>query len=180
MYCFNSTTLETPVSYEENLYLSLYTYIYIYLIVILAFCDSARQTIANHNNHLLQGHNHKKETPNNVKLCNCREKASCPLNGKCLAKCVINKATVTETTTKNQESCIGLTDNEFKTRCNQHKSSFKLVHRRNHTKLSEHIWELRDRNIEHTIQWEIFFKKSDHIHQKKACANFVWKKNIKF
>ena len=82
---------------------------------------NVKQMITNHNKHLLQGHNNKKETPNNVKLCNCREKASCPLNGKCLAKCVIYKATVTETT-KNQESYIELTDNEFKTRYNQHKS----------------------------------------------------------
>ena len=80
------------------------------------------------------------------------------MNGKCLAKCVIYKATVTETTTKNQESYIGLTDNEFKTRYNQHKSSFKLVHRKKDIKLSEHIWELKDKNIEHTIQWEIIKK----------------------
>ena len=87
---------------------------------------------------------------------------------------------MTEITTKNQESYIGLTDNEFKTRYNQHKSSLKLVHRKKDTKLSEHIWELKYRNIEHTVQWEIIKKKSDHIHQKKARANFVWKKNIKF
>ena len=123
-----------------------------------------KQTITNPNKHLLQGH--KKETPNNVKLCNCREKASCALNGKCLAKCVIYKATVTETTTKNEESYIGLTDNEFKTRYNQDKSSFKPVHRKKDTKLSEHIWELKDRNIEHTIQWEIM-KKSQTIYTRK-------------
>ena len=113
--------------------------------------SNVKQMITNHNKHLLQGHNNKKETPNNVKLCNCRDKVSCPLNGKCLAKCVIYKATVTETTTKNQESYIGLTDNELKTRYNQHKSSVKLMHRKKDTKLSEHIWELKDRNIEHTI-----------------------------
>ena len=103
---------------------------------------------------------------NNVKLCNCREKASYPLNGKCLAKCVIYKATVTETATKNQESYIGLTDNEFKTRYNQHKSLFKLVHRKKDTK---HIWELKDRNIEHTIQWEIIKKVRPYTPEKSVC-----------
>ena len=110
---------------------------------------NVKQEITNHNKHLLQGHNNKKETPNNVKLCNCREKSSYQLNGKCLAKCVIYKTSVTETT-KNQESYIGLTDNEFKTRYNQHKSSFKLVHRKKDTKLREDIWELKGKNIEHT------------------------------
>ena len=116
---------------------------------------NVKQTITNHNKHLLQGHNNKNETLNSIKRCICREKASCPLNGKCLAKCVICKATVTEITTKNQGSCIGLTDNEFKTRYNEQKSSFKLVHCKNDTKLSEHIWELKDKNIQHTVQCEV-------------------------
>ena len=80
---------------------------------------NVKQRITNHNKHLLQGNNNKKEISNSVKLCNCRGKASCPLNGECLAKCVIYKATVTETTTKNQESYTKLIDNEFKTRYNQ-------------------------------------------------------------
>ena len=46
----------------------------------------------------------KKGTSDNVKLCNCREKASCPLNEKCLAKCITYKATVTETIPKNYQS----------------------------------------------------------------------------
>ena len=139
-----------------------------------------KQIITNHNKHLLQGHNNKKETPNNVKLCNCREKASCPLDGKCLAKCVIYKATVTETTTNNQESYIGLTDNEFKTRYNQHKSPFKLVHKKKDTKLIEHIWELKDRNIERTIQWEIIEKVRPYTLEKKHVETLFGRKNIKF
>ena len=130
---------------------------------------NVKQMIMNHNKHLLQGYSNKKETPNNVKLCNCREKASCPLNSKCLAKCVIYKVTVTETTTKNQESYIGLTDNEFKTRYNRHKSPSKLMHRKKDTKLSEHIWELKDRNIKHTIQWEIIKKVRLYTPEKSVC-----------
>ena len=53
-------------------------------------------------------------------------KNSCPLDGECLTKCFVYKATMTETTLNNQETYIGLTENEFKTRFNLHKSSFKL------------------------------------------------------
>ena len=38
------------------------------------------------------------------------------VDGKCLTKCVVYKATVTETDIKEQETYIGLTENEFKTR----------------------------------------------------------------
>ena len=63
--------------------------------------------------------------------------------GKCIIKCVVYKATVTETTSNNQETYIGLTENEFKTRFNLHKSSFKLEHQRTSTTLTDHVWKLK-------------------------------------
>ena len=68
------------------------------------------------------------------------KKNSCPLDGKCLTKCVVYKAMVTETDTKKQETYIGLTENGLKTWFNLHKSSFKLEHKRTTTTLSDHIW----------------------------------------
>ena len=56
-------------------------------------------------NSLLQLHRMKESTQDS-KLCNCRQKSSCPLDGKCLTKCVVYKATVTETTSNNQETYI--------------------------------------------------------------------------
>ena len=49
---------------------------------------------------LLQLHRMKESTQDS-ELCNCRQKSSCPLDGKCLTKCVVYKATVTETTSNN-------------------------------------------------------------------------------
>ena len=72
-----------------------------------------------------------------------KKKNSCPLDGKCLTKCVVYKATVTETDKKKQETYIGLTENEFKTRFNLHKSSFKQEHKRTTTTLSDHILKLK-------------------------------------
>ena len=84
-----------------------------------------------------------KESTQDSKLCNYRQKISCPLDGKCLTRCVVYKATVTETTSNNQETYIGLTENEFKTRFNLHKSSFKLEHKRTSTTLGEHVLKLK-------------------------------------
>ena len=107
---------------------------------------NVKQTISNNKHRLLQLHRMKESTQGS-KLCNCRQKNSCPLDGKCLTKCVVFKATVTETTSNNQETYIGLTENEFKTRFNLHKPSFKLGHKRTSTTLSEHVWKFKNKNI---------------------------------
>ena len=78
--------------------------------------------------------------------------------GKCLTKCVVIKATVTETTSNHQETYIGLTENEFKTRLNLHKSFFKLEHNRTSTTLSEHVCKLKNKNIKFNIKWEVVKK----------------------
>ena len=39
-----------------------------------------------------------------------KKKNPCPLEGKCLTKCVVYKGTVTEITSNNQETNIGLTE----------------------------------------------------------------------
>ena len=96
-----------------------------------------------------------KESSQDSKLCNCRQKSSCPLDGKCLTKCILYKATVTETTSNNQETYIGQTENEFKTRFNFYKSSFKLEHKRTSTTLSDHVWKLKKKKINFNITWQV-------------------------
>ena len=87
------------------------------------------------------------ELKNKIKIANYvtvgKKNNSCPLDGKCPTKCVVHKATLTETTSRNEETYIGLTENEFKTRFNLHKSSFKLEHKRTSKTLSEHVWKLK-------------------------------------
>ena len=65
---------------------------------------------------------------------------------------------VTKTTSNNQEVYIGLTENEFKTRFNLHKSSFKLEHKRTLTSHSDHVWKLKNKNINFNIKWEVVKK----------------------
>ena len=110
-----------------------------------------------------------KESTEDSKLCNCRQKNSCPLDGKCLTKCVVYKATVTETTSNNQETYIGLTENEFKTRFNLPKPSFKLEHKRTSTTLSEIFWKLKNKNINFNIEREIVKKVKPFAPNDKLC-----------
>ena len=78
---------------------------------------------------------------------------SCPLEGKCLTRCVVYKARVTETTSNNQETYVGPTVNEFKTRCKLHNLSFKLEHKRTSTTLSDHVWKFKKKK--HRLQYQM-------------------------
>ena len=128
------------------------------------------QTISNNNHRLLQLHRMKESTQDS-KLCNYRQMSSCPLDGKCLTKCVLYKATVTETTSNNQETYIGLTENEFKTRFNLHKSSFKIEHKRTSTTLSDHVWKLKKKNINFNIKWQVVKRVKPFAPQTKERAD---------
>ena len=130
---------------------------------------NVKQTISNNNHRLLQLHRMKESTQDS-KLCNCRQKSSCPLDGKCLTKCVVYKATVTETTSNNQETYIGLTENEFKTRFNLHKSSFKLENKRTSTTLSDHVWKLKKKNINFNISWQVVKRVKPFAPSNKVCG----------
>ena len=65
------------------------------------------------------------------------------LTSSALLKSDFYKAKVTETTSNNQETYIGLRENEFKTRLNLHKSSYILEQKRTSTTLSDHVWKLK-------------------------------------
>ena len=94
---------------------------------------------------------------------------SCPLDRKCLPKCVVYKATMTETDSKKQETYIGLTENEFKTRFNLHKPTFKLKHKRTTTTLRDHIWKRKKKNTDFKIKWEIVKRVKPYAPGEKVC-----------
>ena len=86
------------------------------------------------------------KTTNNRKTCNCRNKDLCSLDGKCLKNNVIYEATGTASgTTSNY---IGMTENDFKTRFNNHKLSFRNRNHSHDTVLSKYIWELKSEKCE--------------------------------
>ena len=114
---------------------------------------NVKQIIRTHNRKVLSDNRTKNQTQEK-KECNCRKKV-CPVEGQCLKENVIYQATVEEIETKTTETYIGLTQNSFKTRYNLHTSSFKLVHQRKNTALSEHIWKIRERNNTFKITWKI-------------------------
>ena len=82
---------------------------------------------------------------------------------------VVYQATVVQKYTNQKDTYIGITENEFKTRYNQHTSSFRLPHKKSTTTLSEHVWNLKNNNIEHCISWEIIENSHPYNTASKKC-----------
>ena len=81
------------------------------------------------------------------KTCNCHQPAHCPLDGNCLKSAVIYQATVATEDNRPAETYVGLTENSFKTRYSNQKSSCRDPNKRLSTELSKHIWHLKDAKI---------------------------------
>ena len=125
--------------------------------------------IASHNKKILGNLNSSEpqcEKPS--KLCNCRIKSDCPLNGKCLQESVLYKATVKDDK-MNIETYVGITSGPFKERFNCHKSSFKLPYKASSTTLSGHIWDLKKSNTAYSIKWEILDSAPSYNPQSGRC-----------
>ena len=74
---------------------------------------------------VIKQHNYKVSsiTENEDRLCNCRNKENCRLDDKCLQTCIAYKTAVI--TNKDSHIYFGASDGEFKSRCNNHTSSFR-------------------------------------------------------
>ena len=87
------------------------------------------------------------------KECNCRKKEDCPLKGQCQKQNIIYQAEVKSDNVT--ETYIGLTSTTFKSRFNNHKSSFNNEGKKLSTELSKYIWSLKESNREFTVTWKI-------------------------
>jgi hypothetical protein len=71
-----------------------------------------------------------------------------------LTDSVVYRATVTETVTWAHETYTGLTANTFKDRWYGHNADMNNTQDKNKTRLSTHMWDLRDRNVNYELKWD--------------------------
>ena len=96
---------------------------------------------------IISSHNKKimntDKTDAECRTCNCpkKSKPNCPLEGKCLSRNIVYKATVTSDTDSTMQY-IGLSSTTFKERLGNHTHSFKTKAKSNATELSKYIWTL--------------------------------------
>ena len=76
------------------------------------------------------------------KLCNCRVKSECPLNGQCQVINIIYKYTVLSPNKPNKVY-LETAEGDFKERLYNHRKWFNNEGSTNDTTLSKYIWELK-------------------------------------
>ena len=131
--------------------------------------NGTKQIVDKDNKRILYSSKHINDTADNTntkdtKTCNCRQK-----NTHCLKSSLIYQATVTRKDNSTNETYIGLTENDFKTRYRNHTASFRHTKHRNSTELSKHIWILKENNINHFISKRILSSRSPNNSANKRC-----------
>ena len=118
---------------------------------------------------VIKQHNYKvlSTTESVDRLCNCRNKENCPLDGKCLQTCIVYKADVI--TNKDSHIYYGHSDGEFKSRYNNHTNSFPHRYHKQDTELWRHIWKLQDKGINFNVKWSIAAYASMHRCGSRKC-----------
>ena len=113
------------------------------------------QAISRHNAKVLKADQLIDQQPG----CSCGDDpASCPVQGICKTKGVVYEACVKETISGNKETYTGLTCRQFKTRFNEHNLDMNNPSGRIKSKLSSHIWSLKDRGIGYEVTWRLLDK----------------------
>ena len=129
-----------------------------------------KQNIDGHNKSIL----HKKIVP--PRSCNCRVKTECSMSGNCLKESVVYQATVSTEDHHPPQTYVGLTENSFKTRYSNHKSSFANANKRNNTELSKYIWYLKENLTKFNISWRILKHASSYNPTSNRCNLCLWEK----
>ena len=132
---------------------------------------------------IIQAHNQKilstqPETSQQTRTCNCRVPQDCPLAGQCLTEGVVYQAIVQRQDNGHCESYVGLTENQFKTRLNGHRSTFNNPDDWKTTALSKYIWTLRNSNIQYNVKWSILKKCKPYSNLSKRCQLCLYEKFI--
>ena len=105
------------------------------------------------------------QQPQNL-ACNCRN--VCQVPGQCRLSSVIYKATVTANNSQ-IETYTGLTPGGIRERISRHYLSFNNRAYSNKTELSKHIWNLKDKGDDYTMQWEVTSKVQSYHPTSKIC-----------
>ena len=141
--------------------------------------------VSRHNSKLLK--KLQPQTPDQAKTCSCpkatRDKGSCPMGGQCLLNNTIYLAAVTQVDSGQVQTYTGLASTYWKSRLAVHKSSFKhkpkpAAKSSNSTELSNHVWELKEKTMNHKIDWKILDRAQPFNPTNNKCRLCLKEKNI--
>jgi hypothetical protein len=124
--------------------------------------ENMESIIKKHNARVLNPPDLNKDQP-----CNCRNKTSCPLEGKCRKSCIVYKATVTSD--QMTKVYYGASEPEFKIRLANHVKSFNHERYEKDSTLSKHIWDLKRKQQDYNIKWSLAATASPYKGGSRRC-----------
>ena len=86
--------------------------------------------------------------------CNCRNRAKCPLNNKCLTTNIVYK-TVVSAPSKPDKKYFSIAETSFKDCFRIHTRDFRTKRYVNSTEFSKYMWKLKVEKITANIKWNI-------------------------
>ena len=82
---------------------------------------------------------------------------------------MVYEASIRETVSGKTETYTGLTSRMFKQRYNEHYSYTRNPGGRHKSKFSLHVWDLKDRGVNHEIQWKLIDRAPTYNPVIKKC-----------
>ena len=79
-------------------------------------------------------------------------------------------ATVKREDTGDVQTYVGITEGSFKSRYNNHTSTFRNPKRKHSTALSRYIWNLKDTNANFSLKWKIMKRCKAYSGRTKRCS----------
>ena len=73
---------------------------------------------------------------------------------------------------------VGLTEGTFKTRFDNHTSTFRNQQRKHATELSKYIWTLKDSDVRYSVKWKIIERCRPYSNKTKKCNLCLYEKCI--
>ena len=133
--------------------------------------NMARHIIKHNNKALNQGEKFEQQR------CNCR-KFPCPLDGNCGVGPLVYQADVIEQ--NRTMHYIGMTGRTFKERYTEHRGTLnnRNTAERTPTRLSKHVWSLKDKSIQHEIKWKLRAKTGIYFPGAKYCDTCITEKML--
>ena len=120
---------------------------------------------------IIKSHNKKLINFNNqiILQCNCRKKGECPLEGNCRANDIVYKC-ISSVTGFPNKVYLGTTQEEFKKRFYNHKTSFMSKWKRNDTTPAKYLWDLKlKHNVTPTLKWHSLKSVTPYSNITKTC-----------